>query len=146
MEVVGGITDFYTIYTLVDVTDSGVYNPKQDPLGFRQSQNLNVFMQLISLRTQPILSSVSILDNANVSDFKFGSQFIDQHRVWVIKFASSTEKAWFGNNSHIHFLSIDFNKAPVYTNLTNTANLGIDYIETENEVKLNTYFEFSENI
>lgn len=146
MEVVGGITDFYTIYTLIDVTDSGVYNPKQNLLGFRQSQNLNVFMQLISLRTQPILSSVSVLDNVDISDFNFGSQFNNQHRVWVIKFASSTEKAWFGNNSYTHFLSIDFNKAPVYTELTNTAELGIDYIETVNTATLNTYFEFSENI
>lgn len=146
IEVIGGNTDFYTIYTLVDTTDSGVYNPKSNPIGFKQAQNLNTMMQLISLRTQPLLSSVSEIKNADVSEFNFGNDFTGLHSVWIIKFASSTEKAWFKDDDYTHWLRHDFNKTPVYGNLNNTAILNIEIIETTNPDSLNTYFHFSENI
>ena len=49
-EVIGGNTAFYTIYTLVDITDANISSPKVDAKGFYQSQNLNTFMQTIGLR------------------------------------------------------------------------------------------------
>ena len=61
-EVLTGSTDFYSIYTLIDITDSGILSPKTDAKGFFQSQNLNTFIQCISLRAQPVLSSINKVD------------------------------------------------------------------------------------
>ena len=46
-EVIGRNTSFYSIYTLIDVTDANVSSPKTDVKKFYQSQNLNTFMQVI---------------------------------------------------------------------------------------------------
>lgn len=143
-EVVGGETEFYTIYTLVDVTDSGVYNPKNNPVGFKQGQNLNTFLQLISLRTQPILSSVR-LETTDISNFLFGSSYTGEHTVWSIKFAADTEKAWFKNDNYVHFLTEDFKMTPIHKNLYETADID-NYIDTTSNTKLNTYFQFQQNI
>ena len=92
-EVLTGSTDFYTVYTLIDITDSGVVSPKSDAKGYYQAQNLNTFIQSVSLRSQPVLSSVEFLDAQNLDDYDFGSDFSGIQDVWILKFASETADA-----------------------------------------------------
>ena len=68
VEVLTGSTDYYIVYTLIDITDSGVVSPKENSKGFFQAQNLNTFIQSISLRSQPVLSSVEKLDAVDLTD------------------------------------------------------------------------------
>ena len=98
VEVLTGSTDFYTVYTLIDITDSGVVSPKTSASGYFQAQNLNTFIQSISLRSQPVLSSVQILDSQDISKYEFGTNFTGTHTVWVLKFASETADAWKKDN------------------------------------------------
>ena len=144
-EVLTGSTDFYTVYTLVDITDTGVVSPKGNSKGFFQAQNLNTFIQSISLRSQPVLSSVEKLDAEDVADHQFGSNFTGLHDVWVLKFASETADAWNKENNSVYMLNEDFNTTPIHGTLDETAIINPEIIDTST-VNKNTYFKYSENI
>ena len=145
-EVIGGNTAFYTIYTLIDITDSNVSCPKINEKKFYQSQNLNTFMQVIGLRTQPIISSITKLESQNLTDYKFGSSITGTQTVWILKFVSDTDRAWYGNDSNTALLSQDFDFVPVHDQLDETVVIDGDVINTNTVDKCNTYFSFSENI
>ena len=144
-EVLTGSTDFYTVYTLIDITDTGVVSPKGNSKGFFQAQNLNTFIQSISLRSQPVLSSVVKLDAKDVSDYEFGSSFTGLHDIWVLKFASETADAWMKDGNDIYMLEEDFNTMPIHATLDETAIINPEIIDTKT-VSKNTYFKYSENI
>lgn len=145
-EVIGRNTSFYSIYTLIDVTDSNVSSPKINAKKFYQSQNLNTFMQVIGLRTQPIISSVTKLESQNMAEYNFGNDYTGTHTVWLMKFVSETEGAWKKDDIETTLLVEDFNFVPIHINIDETATIDGDIINTDNEDKLNTYFKFSENI
>ena len=145
VEVLTGSTDFYTVYTLIDITDSGVVSPKVDAKGFFQAQNLNTFIQSISLRSQPVLSSVDILSAKDLSNYQFGSNITGLHDIWVLKFASETADAWKKENNSVYMLENDFNTMPIHITLDETALINPEIIDTKT-VNKNTYFKFSENI
>ena len=145
VEVLTGSTDFYTVYTLIDITDTGVVSPKGNSKGFFQAQNLNTFIQSISLRSQPVLSSVEKLDAEDVADHQFGSNFTGLHDVWVLKFASETADAWNKENNSVYMLNEDFNTTPIHGTLDETAIINPEIIDTST-VNKNTYFKYSENI
>ena len=145
VEVLTGSTDYYTVYTLIDITDTGVVSPKGNSKGFFQAQNLNTFIQSISLRSQPVLSSVEKLDAEDVADHQFGSNFTGLHDVWVLKFASETADAWNKENNSVYMLNEDFNTTPIHGTLDETAIINPEIIDTST-VNKNTYFKYSENI
>lgn len=145
VEVLTGSTDFYTVYTLIDITDTGVVSPKGNSKGFFQAQNLNTFIQSISLRSQPVLSSVEKLDAVDLTDHKFGSNFTGLHDVWVLKFASETADAWNKDGNNVYMLDEDFNTTPIHASLDETAIINPEIIDTMT-VNKNTYFKYSENI
>lgn len=145
-EVIGGNTAFYTIYTLIDITDSNVSSPKINEKKFYQSQNLNTFMQVIGLRTQPIISSVVKLESHDLNNHNFGTDFAGNQTVWILKFVSDTDKAWYENNSYTTLLLQDFDFVPIHDQLDETITIDGDVINTNSTSKRNTYFTFSENI
>jgi hypothetical protein len=145
-EVIGGNTAFYTIYTLIDITDANVSSPKIDEKKFYQSQNLNTFMQVIGLRTQPVISSITKLESQDLIDYSFGTDFTGSQTVWLLKFVSDTDRAWYEDNNYTALLLQDFDFIPIHDQLDETVVIDGDIINTNNEEKLNTYFTFSENI
>ena len=146
VEVLTGSTDFYTVYTLIDITDSGVVSPKVSASGYFQAQNLNTFIQSVSLRSQPVLSSVQILTSQNINSYEFGTSFTGNHTIWVLKFASETADAWKKDDNDIHMLKEDFDKMPIHKDLEETAVIDPEIIDTSSTNKKNTYFKFSKNI
>ena len=146
VEVLTGSTDFYTVYTLIDITDSGVVSPKTSASGYFQAPNLNTFIQSISLRSQPVLSSVQILDSQDISKYEFGTNCTGTHTVWVLKFASETADAWKKDNNDVYMLKEDFDKMPIHEDLDETISIDPEIIDTNTVNKKNTYFKYSENI
>jgi len=144
-EVLTGSTDFYTVYTLIDITDSGIVSPKVDAKGFFQAQNLNTFIQSVSLRSQPVLSSVTVLTAKDLSDYEFGSNFTGIHNIWVLKFASETRDAWRKDIDNVYLLKQDFDATPIHITLDETAVINPESVDAST-VNANTYFKFSENI
>ena len=144
-EVLTGSTDYYTVYTLIDITDSGVPSPKTDATGFYQAQNLNTFIQSIGIRSQPVLSSVEILSAKDLVDYEFGNSFTGTHDIWVLTFASETADAWKSVNNSVYMLKQDLNNTPIHTSLDETALITVDIIDTSSVLK-NTYFKYRQNI
>jgi hypothetical protein len=103
-------------------------------------------MQVIGLRTQPIISSVTKLQSQTMADYDFGNNFTGSHTVWLLKFVSETEGAWKKEENETTLLLDDFNLVPIHDGLDETATIDGDIINTDNEDRLNTYFKFSENI
>ena len=106
---------------------------------------MNTFIQSVSLRSQPVLSSVEFLDAQNLDDYDFGSDFSGIQDVWILKFASETADAWKYKENNTYMLVKDFDKMPVHTILDETANINPEIVDTST-VSKNTYFNYRQNI
>jgi hypothetical protein len=136
----GGDIEYFTCYTLVDITDTGIYDPNQGNT-YEEAQNLNSLLQSISLSSQPVLSSVEKLLAADVSDFEFGSDFTGNHNVWILRFASERIGTITVNN-----LIRDINGLPVYEDLDETAVFDTNVFETVSATQKNIYFLRNDNL
>ena len=139
-EFVGSNIEFFTVYTLVDITDTGVFDPNNTKL-YEQAQNLNMILQAISLGSQPTLSSVEKLLAVDIADFDFGNNFSGDHNLWVLRFAS--ERA---GSITINSLVRDIDGIPAYIDLDETATFTTNVFETTNADDKNTYFVRNDNL
>ena len=139
-EFLGSNIEFFTCYTLIDITDTGVY----DPAGgapYEQAQNLNMLLQAISLGSQPTLSSVEKLVAVDLADFSFGSAFNGLQTVWILRFASERM-----GSITVNSLVRDIDGLPAYTNLDDTATIPGSVFETNDPTTTNTYFVRNDNL
>lgn len=130
----------HVLYTLVDITDTGVNNPKGSTMEFRQAQNLNSLTQVLSMRTQPLHVTVTKIDNASMSEYDFGSTFKDTHSVWKMAFVTDIEDAYkSGEGDYTHLIN-DCNNVPVHAELQETIKLNPSSLSTKNTQIKNIYF------
>lgn len=109
----------YIIYTLVDITDSKVITPKKDYIGFFQSQNLNTFIQTLSLRTQILSYEVEVIDD-NISNYGFVGNYT---KLWKLTFTTEATLPWLKDTDNLFWLVQDFQGIPVHTKLTESASI-----------------------
>jgi len=133
----------FTLYTLFDITNSKVINPKDNKLGFYQAQNLNSFVQTISLRTQPDILSVKSLGNKDLKKFNFGSEY-KKRKVWKIEFTCENPSAWVRENNPVALLEQDFNMVPVHLGLKENTKFPQPIVDTVSDEYRNTYFTFDQ--
>ena len=139
-EVIGGNIEFFSCYTLVDITDTGVYDPNSGT-SYEQAQNLNSLLQAISLGSQPIMSSVEKIVAADMTDYDFGSDFTGNHNMWVLRFASERVGSITADS-----LIRDIDGLPVYDDLDETAVFDANVFETGASDQLNIYFIRNDNL
>jgi hypothetical protein len=139
-EVIGGNIEFFSCYTLVDITDTGVYDPNAGT-AYEQAQNLNSLLQAISLGSQPIMSSVEKVVAADMADYDFGSDFTGNHNMWVLRFASERVGA-----ITVDSLIRDIDGLPVYDDLDETAVFDANVFETGSSDQRNIYFYRNDNL
>jgi hypothetical protein len=139
-EVVGGNIEFFSCYTLADITDTGVYDPAAGAV-YEQAQNLNALLQAISLGSQPIMSSVEKITAADMADYEFGSDFTGNHNMWVLRFASERV-----GSITVASLQRDIDGLPVYDDLDETATFDDNVFETGNSDQRNIYFIRNDNL
>ena len=139
-EYIGGNIEYFTCYTLVDITDTGTYDPTAGKT-YEEAQNLNVLLQAISLGSQPILSSVEKIVAADLADYEFGGDFTGNHNVWILRFAS--ERVGSITTSS---LIRDIDGLPIYDDLDETAVFDTNVFETNNADQLNIYFYRNDNL
>ena len=139
-EVVSGDIEYFTSYTLVDISDTGVYDPLAGT-SYEQAQNLTALLQAISLGSQPILTSVEKVVAVEVADFDFGSDYTGAHTVWILRFASERIGTITVNN-----LIRDIDGLPIYANLDETGVLDTDVFETNAADQKNIYFIRNDNL
>ena len=139
-EFIGGNIEFFTCYTLADISDTGVYDPVQGK-AYEQAQNLNALLQAISLCSQPTLSSVEKIIAADMADYEFGSNFENNQTIWVLRFVS--ERA---GSITLETLTRDIAGLPLYTDLDETATFSPEVFETQDSVAKNIYFVRNDNL
>jgi hypothetical protein len=139
-EYIGGNIEYFTCYTLVDISDSGIYDPTAGQ-AYEQAQNLNALLQAISLGSQPILTSVEKLTAADMDDFDFGSDFTGTHNMWVLRFASERV-----GSITVNTLVRDVDGLPVYDDLDETATFDSNVFETNDSAQTNIYFVRNDNL
>lgn len=139
-EVVGGNIEYFTCYTLVDITDSGVYDPAAGST-YEQAQNLNALLQAISLGSQPILASVEKIVAADTDEFEFGTDFNSNHNIWILRFASERV-----GSITVDTLIRDVDGLPIYDDLDETAVFDNNVFETGDVEQKNIYFIRNDNL
>lgn len=139
-EYIGGNIEYFTCYTLVDISDTGTYDPTSGQ-AYEQAQNLNALLQAISLGSQPILTSVEKLTAADMDDFEFGSDFTGTHNMWVLRFANERV-----GSITVNTLVRDVDGLPVYDDLDETATFDSNVFETNDSTQTNIYFIRNDNL
>jgi hypothetical protein len=139
-EYIGGNIEYFTCYTLVDISDTGTYDPTSGQ-AYEQAQNLNALLQAISLGSQPILTSVEKLTAADMDDFEFGSDFTGTHNMWVLRFANERV-----GSITVNTLVRDVDGLPVYDDLDETATFDSNVFETNDVTQTNIYFVRNDNL
>lgn len=133
--------DRYTVYTLVDITDSKVTNPySNDVSGYNQHQNLNTLIQCIGMRSQPMDFKVTVLQAQDIVDYDFGSQFTGQHTVWKFEFTSEHTDVFTKDDDPVYHLKSDCNDIVFTPYLNETANFLSNTFNSIDENALNIYF------
>ena len=112
-----GDTEFFTIYTLIDITDTGVTSGSGKE--YQQAQNLSILLQTIGLRCQPFITSVMKLDGQDLGNYNFGTSHAGNHSIWITKFATE-----FSGQTSVEGLILDIHVIPVFDNLDESAAIG----------------------
>ena len=73
-------------------------------------------------------------------------QILQNHTVWILKFASETADAWKKDDNDVYMLTEDFDKMRLYIKIYKKLPYSLRTIDTSTITKKNTYFKYSENI
>lgn len=135
---------FYTGYTLVDITATGVtrYRPDQE---FERDQHRNweTVLQTLGLRTQPMMLEGPVVTESNLADgWEFGEYYQGRHKIWVWTFAVEHRDVFLIDNDSLGGLYQDFEQIPVITGLSETARFMLPIFYPHGAIK-NIYFKRS---
>ena len=126
------------ILTLVDITDTGITRVRDNNTKeYHQQQNLNVLLQTISLRTQPLEPVVKIYPElSQMSDleskFGFGNVFSDDRaRLWGLHFYVESEDVWRDGDDPLGLLKKDIHGVAITGDLDNTVDFSVNIFDTQ---------------
>lgn len=146
--------DYYTCYTLFDITPTAVSNttsmPFKDAAGQliedddswersrNQQRNWDTMVQIISMRAQPIaLSRPRIME---LEDHYFSRSFSGKQRIWYFTFGVEAREVFRKGEDPVWALENDSNMVPMSIGLTETADLIPACILTD-AISFNTCFK-----
>jgi hypothetical protein len=128
------LSEKYKIYTLVDITDSGVTDPKlSESTEYNQAQNLNVLLQIIGMRTQPMDHQVTCLRSQKLSDFSFGKTFKGKSNIWCLEFTVENQTPWMEEEDPLYHLRHDLEGMVFVGELSNTKDFKSDVFVTSGD-------------
>lgn len=150
---VSGDLEFITIYTLFDITRTGVlkiFDPRipafiddADQLvrnqtewnrSRNQQRNWETLVQLISLRAQPImLENPKKLPDADVFELGLGLAWPSPQSVWTVSFATEHTRVYCDQQDDLGQLKKECQHVPMLIGLTETVDLSRACIETTGE-------------
>tara|TARA_B000000609_G_C24163704_1_gene345438 strand:- start:1042 stop:1560 length:519 start_codon:yes stop_codon:yes gene_type:complete len=112
-EFVGANVEFFSMFSLIDFSDSDMganpspYDASGQKLNltlasskpYHQAQNLNILIQTIGMRCQPAMISVNsqavVLTNFNnAHSVNLGSAYTGTMTIWTVKFATTNPGSW----------------------------------------------------
>jgi hypothetical protein len=132
---------YYTGFTLVDITATGVTRGHNDDLYRNQQRNWETVLQSIGLISQPFeIMYPQQLTMVDVENFKFGAFYQGQHRVWAWTFAVEHAGVFAIDNDPVAGLEQCFDQVPVICGLEETARFILPIFYPHGAIK-NLYFE-----
>ena len=127
-------------YTLVDITSSGTVRIRDaNTKAYHQMQNLNVLLQTIGLRTQPIEHDVKQLEQQDLDRYKSDPSFTGSHTVWKLSFDIQHDSVWSDGEDELGLLKVDATNVAITADLDETADFGVNVFDALNCANL--YFE-----
>ena len=126
---------FFTGHTLVDITPTGVVRPSNEKIR-NQQRNWETVLQVIGLRTQPMLIDEPVCVTHDLEYYKFGNMFAGKQNIWLFNFAVEHLDIY-GDDAEI--LEDDFNQTPFTVGLTETVGFLLPVFYTSGAIK-NIYF------
>lgn len=152
--------EFYTCYTLFDITNTGVimpfnrdlpafvdtagqpvYNEKTWDRSRNQQRNWDTIVQIISMRAQPLVLQSSKVEEADLMNFDFGEDYTGLTKIWSFRFGIEAKDAFRKGQNPVAALYDDSNLVPMITELTEKVSMNPACIITSGE-KRNTYFQY----
>jgi hypothetical protein len=123
----------FQMHTLVDITQTGARRG-DDLYKCKQQQNYMSFLQTISLRSNPTITSQD-LQKTKIEKYGFGEKHKGSHRLWSVEFFFEAE------DSHsIELLTSDLQYIPIITGINETAKFPTKAFITNDDVYRNTVF------
>ena len=133
---------FYTGFTLVDITATGVtrYRPEQEHERDQQ-RNWETVLQTLGLRTQPMMIQQPVVTESQLGDgWEFGEYYQGRHKIWLWTFAVETADIFLLDNNPIGGLEKDFEQVPIIQGLNETARFMLPIFYPHGSIK-NIYFK-----
>lgn len=133
---------FFTGYTLVDITATGVTRYRPDKEYQRdQQRNWETVLQTIGLRTQPMMIKGPVSIEANLDNgWEFGENYQGTHRIWAWTFGVEHEDIFGTYDDPTAGLVKDFEQVPIISGLDETARFMLPIFYPHGPIK-NIYFK-----
>lgn len=133
--------NFYTGFTLVDITATGVLrHTSAQELQRDQQRNWETVLQVIGLSAQPLLIEGPFCDQCNLDeDGIFGEMYEGVHNVWHFSFGVEHEDVFLYDGDPVGRLDKDFSQVPVILGLNETAKFILPIFYPYGAIK-NIYF------
>lgn len=128
----------FEVKTLVDITPTHARFNKSDTK-WHQQQNFMTFLQTIELRVNLIVEKEPVVEELDLKDLEFGSNYKGKQNVWTFKFIIEYQDA-----IDVKTLENDFDLIPIIINLDETVKLKNAVISTKDNKTKNTIFSLIE--
>jgi hypothetical protein len=125
--------------SLIDITQT---NDKSmvDSKSRNQQRNFESLIQVMKLRCEPVLLGPPIQITADLSGFRFGSEYTGIHTVWAFNFTTNPEGVFSDGISPFGLLENDFVKVPVILGLDETVPMNLSTFKVVGPQR-NIYFQ-----
>ena len=121
-----------TAYTLVDISDDK---------SALQQQNLNVLIQVASLRSNPMNIDSELFGNQDLSQYDFGEDFGGNQNVWKMVFDIEQQGVYQNKSGELGGLVDDVHNCPIIDELMESVKITPAVFDSKNEKTKNIYFE-----
>ncbi len=121
-----------TAYTLVDISDDK---------SALQQQNLNVLIQVASLRSNPMNIDSELFGNQDLSQYDFGEDFGGNQNVWKLVFDIEQQGVYQNKSGELGGLVDDVHNCPIIDELMESVKITPAVFDSKNEKTKNIYFE-----
>ena len=129
----------FTLYTLVDITETNARRVSSNNKEFQQQQNFLTVLQTIGLRVNPTYVGAPVVVNETPSKLGLGKEYKTKQNVWEFTFDIDYENAL-----DIETLQNDFNLIPFISGLDETSKFENDVFLSQNQAKTNILFVISD--
>jgi hypothetical protein len=131
---------FFSGYTLVDITETGVTRDRgTQELERNQQRNWETVLQCIGLRAQP-MHMVCKVSRAELSEYEFGEMYTGMHQIWSFAFTVEHENVFQKEKDKLYYINQSFDQVPIITGLNETARFLLPIFYTSGAIK-NMYFK-----